>query len=228
MPPRRRAFAPGMAAGRREENYFSAPQGQNPPQNRQNPRNRNENPHRQSRPAASRIAGASNRSRQPTGAPRPAAAAAPSPPKSLRGQVDCRCFQQKQAADQGLPSPVPRGKVQEGVPPSWFPAQAGKNPDHFSRRHVRREKYSSRSEVSGPPWRARRPSGVPSPPAERRGWLVEMAPPFPRNASRSEVWLQGRLWATLQPHPSAVLCHRLSARRALRRGPSLIKIAKRF
>ena len=71
MPPRRRAFAPGMAAGRREENYFSAPQGQNPPQNRQNPRNRNENPHRQSRPAASRIAGASNRSRQPTGDSRP-------------------------------------------------------------------------------------------------------------------------------------------------------------
>ena len=63
--------APGMAAGRREENYFSAPQGQNPPQNRQNPRNRNENPHRQSRPAASRIAGASNRSRQPTGDSRP-------------------------------------------------------------------------------------------------------------------------------------------------------------
>ena len=63
--------APGMAAGRREENYFSAPQGQNPPQNRQNLRNRNENPHRQSRPAASRIAGASNRSRQPTGDSRP-------------------------------------------------------------------------------------------------------------------------------------------------------------
>ena len=71
MPPRRRAFAPGMAAGRREENHFFAPQGQNPPQNCQNPRNRNENPHRQSRPAASRIAGASNRSRQPTGDSRP-------------------------------------------------------------------------------------------------------------------------------------------------------------
>ena len=60
-----------MAAGRREENYFSAPQGQNPPQNRQNPRNRNENPHRQSRPAARRIAGSSNRSRQRTGDSRP-------------------------------------------------------------------------------------------------------------------------------------------------------------
>ena len=150
---------------------------------------------------------------------RPAAAAALLPPKPLRGQADSRYFQQKQAADRGPSSPVPRGKAQEGGTPSWFPAQAGKNPDHFSRRHVRREKYSSRSEVSGPPWRARRPSGVPSPPAERRGWLVEMAPPFPRNASRSEVWLQGRLWATLQPHPSAVLCHRLSALRALRRGP---------
>ena len=65
-------------------------------------------------------------------------------------------------------SPVPRGKAQEGGTPSWFPAQAGKNPDHFSRRHVRREKYSSRSEVSGPPWRAR-PSGVPSPPAGTPG-----------------------------------------------------------
>ena len=126
--------------------------------------------HRRSRSAARQTAGISNRSRQPTGAPRPAAAAAPSPPKPLRGQVDCRCFQQKQAADQGLPSPVPRGKVQEGVPPSWFPAQAGKNLNHFSRRHVRRETFFSRSEVS-------------------------------------EV-----------RHPSAVLCHRLSARRALRRG----------
>ena len=128
-------------------------------------------PRRQSRQAASRTAGTSDRSRQPTGAPRPAAAAAPSPPKPLRGQVDCRCFQQKQAADQGLPSPVPRGKVQEGVPPSWFPAQAGKNLNHFSRRHVRRETFFSRSEVS-------------------------------------EV-----------RHPSAVVGHRLSALRALRRGP---------
>ena len=156
-----------------------------------------------------------NRSRQLTGDPRPAAAAALPPPKPLRGQVDCRCFQQKQAADQGLPSPVPRGKVQEGVPPSWFPAQAGKNPNHFSRRHVRREKFFSRSDVSGPPWRARRPSGVPSPSTERRGWLVEMAPPFPRNPSRSEVWTKDRLWAVFGPHPSTVLCHRLSARRAL-------------
>ena len=124
MPPRRRAFAPGMAAGRREENYFSAPQGQNPPQNRQNPRNRNENPHRQSRPAASRIAGASNRSRQPTGDLRPPAGAGLSPAMPLSGEPDRWRFQQKQAADRGLPSSVPRGKVQEGVSPSWFPAPA--------------------------------------------------------------------------------------------------------
>ena len=124
MPPRRRAFAPGMAAGRREENYFSAPQGQNPPQNRQNPRNRNENPHRQSRPAASRIAGASNRSRQPTGDLRPPAGAGLSPAMPLSGEPDRWRFQQKQAADRGLSSLVPRGKVQEGEAPSWFPAPA--------------------------------------------------------------------------------------------------------
>ena len=68
MPPRRRAFAPGMAAGGREENYFSAPQGQNPPQNRQNPQ---KIPRRQCRFAASRIADSSNRSKQPTGDSRP-------------------------------------------------------------------------------------------------------------------------------------------------------------
>ena len=107
---------------------------------------------------------------------RPAAAAAPSPPKSLCGQADRRHFQQKQAADRGLSSPVPRGKVQEGESPSWFPAQAGKNQDHFSRRRVRREKFFSRSEV----------------PEVRRSPALR--------------------------HPSAVLCHRLSARRALRRG----------
>ena len=121
MPPRRRAFAPGMAAGGREENYFSAPQGQNPPQNRQNPQ---KIPRRQCRFAASRIAGSSNRSRQRTGDSRPPAAAGLSPAMPLSGEPDRWRFQQKQAADRGLPSSVPRGKVQEGVSPSWFPAPA--------------------------------------------------------------------------------------------------------
>ena len=161
MPPRRRAFAPGMAAGGREENYFSAPQGQNPPQNRQNPQ---KIPRRQCRFAASRIAGSSNRSRQRTGDSRPPAAAGLSPAMPPRGEPDRWRFQQKQAADRGLPSSVPRGKVQEGVSPSWFPAQAGKNPNHFSRRHARREKFLSRSEVwpQGRLWAVLRPrpSGV--------------------------------------------------------------------
>ena len=113
--------APGMAAGRREENYFSAPQGQNPPQNRQNLR---QIPRRQCRFAASRIAGASNRSRQPTGDLRPPAGAGLSPAMPLSGEPDRWRFQQKQAADRGLSSLVPRGKVQEGEAPSWFPAPA--------------------------------------------------------------------------------------------------------
>ena len=114
--------------------------------------------------------------------------------------------------------PRPSGKGPgRGIPFLVSGASAGKNPNHFSRRHARREKFFSRSDVSGPPWRARRPSGVPSPSTERRGWLVEMAPPFPRNASRSEV-SEVRFSPGLRRHPSAVLCHRLSARRALRRG----------
>ena len=79
---------------------------------------------RQCRFAASRIADSSNRSRQPTGDSRPPAAAGLSPPKPPRGEPDRWRFQQKQAADRGLPSSVPRGKVQEGVSPSWFPAPA--------------------------------------------------------------------------------------------------------
>ena len=51
---------------------------------------------------------------------RPAAAAALLPPKPLRGQVDCRCFQQKQAADQGLPSPVPGERSRKGCPLPGF------------------------------------------------------------------------------------------------------------
>ena len=113
--------------------------------------------------------------------------------------------------------PRPSGKGPgRGSPFLVSGASAGKNPNHFSRRHARREKFFSRSDMSGPPWRARRQSGALSPPAERRGWLVEMAPPFPRNASRSEV-SEVRRSPDLR-HPSAVLCHRLSARRALRRG----------
>ena len=42
----------------------------------------------------------------------------------LSGEPDRWRFQQKQAADRGLPSLVPRGKVQEGEAPSWFPAPA--------------------------------------------------------------------------------------------------------
>ena len=48
---------------------------------------------RQSRQVASRIAGTSNRSRQPTGDSRPAAAAALPPPKPLRGQAGSRHLQ---------------------------------------------------------------------------------------------------------------------------------------
>ena len=119
----------------------------------------------------------------------------------------------------GTPVLRPSGKSPgRGFPFLVSGASAGKNPNHFSRRHARREKFFSRSDVSGPPWRARRLSAVPSPPAERRGWLVEMAPPFPRNTTRSEVWPQGRLWAGLRPRPSGVTGHRLSALGALRRG----------
>ena len=42
----------------------------------------------------------------------------------LSGEPDRWRFQQKQAADRGLSSLVPRGKVQEGEAPSWFPAPA--------------------------------------------------------------------------------------------------------
>ena len=63
-------------------------------------------------------------------------------------------------------------------PPSGF-RRGRKEQNHFSRRHARREKF----------------------------------------LSRSEVWTKDRLWAVFGPHPSTVLCHRLSARRALRRGP---------
>ena len=174
-----------MAAGRREENHFFAPQGQNPPQNRQNPRNRNENPHRQSRPAASRIADSSNRSRQPTGDLRP-----PSLGEKSR---------------KGFPLPGFRRKPERIR--IIFPGdtRGGKNSSHGAT-------------CRGRPGRARRQSGALSPPAERRGWLVEMAPPFPRNTTRSEVWPQGRLWAGLRPRPSGVTGHRLSALGALRRG----------
>ena len=118
-----------MAAGRREENYFSAPQGQNPPQNRQNPRNRNENPHRQSRPAASRIAGASNRSRQPTGDLRPPAGAGLSPAMPLSGEPDRWRFQQKQAADRGLSSLGERSR--KGKPLPGFRRQRRKESESF-------------------------------------------------------------------------------------------------
>ena len=98
----------------------------------------------------------------------------------------------------GTPVLRPSGKSPgRGFPFLVSGASAGKNPNHFSRRHARREKFFSRSDVSGPPWRARRPSGAPSPPAERRGWLVEMAEPFPRNTSRSDV--SGPPWRARRP-----------------------------
>ena len=79
---------------------------------------------RQCRSAASRTAGTLNRSRHPTGDPRP------SPP-----------------ARSEAPAPVP-GKVQEGAEsPFLVSASGGKNQDHFSSRRVRDEKYLSRSDV---------------------------------------------------------------------------------
>ena len=88
---------------------------------------------RQCRSAASRTAGTLNRSRHPTGDPRP------SPP-----------------ARSEAPAPVP-GKVQEGAEsPFLVSASGGKKQDHFSRRHVRREKFLSRSDVQRRP----RPNGA--------------------------------------------------------------------
>ena len=100
--------------------------------------------------------------------------------------------------------PRPSGKGPgRGSPFLVSGASAGKNPNHFSRRHARREKFFSRSDMSGPPWRARRQSGALSPPAERRGRLGEMAEPFPRNTSRSDVsgppWRARRLSGAPSP-----------------------------
>ena len=133
---------------------------------------------RQSRQAASRIAGtpieAGNRPGTPVLPPqRPFHRQS----RQAASRVAGTSNRSRQPTGDSRP-PVPRGKVQEGDSPSWFPAQAGKNLNHFSRRHVRREKFFS----------------------------------------RSEMWTKDRLWAAFGPHPSAVLRHRLSALRALRRG----------
>ena len=103
-----------------------------------------------------------NNSSPPPGAqrsarPRPAAAAALPPAMPLCGEPDSRHHQQKQAphrgprppspARSGASAPVP-GKVQEGAEsPFLVSASGGKKQNHFSRRHVRREKFLSRSDV---------------------------------------------------------------------------------
>ena len=112
--------------------------------------------HRQSRPAASRIAGITNRREQPTGdlrlpssVPGPAAAAARSPAKPPRGEPDSRHHKQKRAADRGPSSPVlrPGETPKRDRSPFLVSAFGGKKLDHFSPRRVRGEKYFARSDV---------------------------------------------------------------------------------
>ena len=99
----------------------------------------------------------------------------PSPPKPLRGQADRRPSQQKQAADRGPPSSVPRPRKSPGRGQSPFlvSAPGGKNPNHFSSRRVRDEKSLSRSDaqnaVQSPSGSAGGALAIATPKGRRRG-----------------------------------------------------------
>ena len=86
----------------------------------------------------------------------PMQASAPTERREIRRRFAPRNSSSPSPARSEAPAPVP-GKVQEGAEsPFLVSASGGKKQNHFSRRHVRREKFLSRSDV----WRRPRPNGA--------------------------------------------------------------------
>ena len=86
----------------------------------------------------------------------PMQASAPTEERGIQRRFAPRNNSSPPPARSGASAPVP-GKVQEGAEsPFLVSASGGKKQDHFSRRHVRREKFLSRSDV----WRRPRPNGA--------------------------------------------------------------------
>ena len=102
----------------------------------------------------------------------PMQASAPTEERGIRRRFAPRNSSSPSPARSEAPAPVP-GKVQEGAEsPFLVSASGGKKQNHFSRRHVRREKFLSRSDV----WRRPPPQGAgapppPPPPPRGRGSL---------------------------------------------------------
>ena len=101
----------------------------------------------------------------------------------LRGEPDSRHPQQKQAPHRGPPSPVPGAQRSARARPGKSPgrgrspflvsASGGKNRNHFSSRHVRDEKYLSRSDV----WTRTAPKGAVLVCTQAEWKIIEPAPP---------------------------------------------------